>query len=92
MTKEEKLERVMMSYEAVSLLEGALHRIKKKPPNHSGNGWQAGGAYWRIAKVLRYLDKELERQEGKKHAEFLRKTHGVLMNIEALEDVKKVTP
>jgi hypothetical protein len=62
---------------AVLLLEEALARIQHKPPNHGHRGWQCGGAYWRLAQVLKYyLEPQLAEQEGEQHAAFLIKTHG----------------
>lgn len=68
----------MERQEAVKLLEEALGRLKKPSPNANGGSFQCGGAYWRIAKVLGYLATRLDDEEGKKHGEFIRKTHGVL--------------
>jgi len=71
--------------EAIMLLEQALERIRNSPPTPSADvgSWQAGGAYWRLAKVLGYcLDPVLEGVEGKEHANFLRATHGALVKQE----------
>lgn len=39
---------------------------------------ELGGAYWRLAKALRYVDAHLEDTESADHAEFIRATHGRL--------------
>lgn len=44
--------------------------------NAHGCGWQCGGAYWRVMRVARLLRKQLVKQEGKRHAEFLLSVHG----------------
>ena len=63
----------------LALLEEAADRIKNPRPNNNGGNMQVGGAYWRLATVLKeYLEPMLEQQEGKKHADFIKLTHGVL--------------
>jgi hypothetical protein len=63
--------------EALLLLEEAMSRISREPPNAKDLGWQCGGAYWRVAQVLEYyLLPRLEAEEGKEHAEFILRTHG----------------
>lgn len=66
--------------EAVELLQQAMHRIKHPARNARGGTVQVGGAYWRLARVMKwYLEPRLVDQEGTEHAEFLLKTHGRVM-------------
>lgn len=72
--------RTMTKAEAIKLLEEATSRLKHDHQNANGGSWQAGGAYWRLAKVLRCcLAPVLDEVEGKEHADFLRATHGILV-------------
>jgi len=50
--------------QAISLLEECLTRMKMPSPNYSGGPWQAGGCYWRLIKVLQFVDDCLESVEG----------------------------
>ena len=65
--------------EAIAYLEEALERLKHPSTNANGGEMQAGGAYWRIANALRYVDDVLADHEGEKHAHFIRQTHGELV-------------
>jgi len=38
--------------------------MKMPSPNYSGGPWQAGGCYWRLIKVLQFVDACLESVEG----------------------------
>lgn len=58
--------------EVLQLIDEARSRIAKA----GRKGFQAGGAYWRLAKALEFVDAELNAQEGYIHAEKLRITHG----------------
>lgn len=61
---------------AIELLEEALTRIKSPKPNSRGSDFQAGGAYWRLAKVLgEYVLPALGQCEGQEHANFLLHVH-----------------
>lgn len=61
----------------VSMLISAIYRIQHQPENCSCLGWQVGGAYWRTAQVLRWLDEQMDENEGE-HAEEVRVIHGRL--------------
>jgi hypothetical protein len=62
---------------AVLLVQQALDRIRDEPKNHGDRGWQCGGAYWRLAKVLDlYLYPRLVTEEGDDHAAFIIREHG----------------
>ena len=77
----------MERQEAVKLIEEALSRLKNPSPNANGGSFQCGGSYWRLSQVLcRYLEPRLDKEEGNKHGEFIRKTHGVIV---ANKGVKK---
>lgn len=66
--------------DALLLLDQAIYRIKHEPRNHGNRGWQCGGAYWRLADVLKqYLEPRLAQEEGDKHAEFLIGGHGKIL-------------
>ena len=61
---------------ALAMILEATDRIKTPRENANGGGMQVGGAYWRLAKVLRfYLEPMLEIHEGK-HAESILRIHG----------------
>ena len=64
--------------QAVEFLEDIIIRIKNKPMNASGKGWQVGGAYWRACHVLKFLDNQLDENETEEQAKFIRKNHGVI--------------
>lgn len=75
-------ERPLSKDDAVIFLEEALFRIKNPQKNHSGGEWQAGGCYWRLMKVLKlFVAPDLDRVEGKKHAQHLRLIHGFLTEV-----------
>lgn len=44
-----------------------------------------GGIYWRAAKILSTCDNYLNAHEDIEHANFIRKTHGVLADAELLD-------
>lgn len=70
----------MTREDAISFLEGAISRIENHNGNANGGDEQTGGAYWRLARVLKdYLEPRLDEQEGKEHADFIRKNHGVIV-------------
>lgn len=48
-----------------------------------------GGMYWRTAKILSVLDNYLSKHEGEEHSEFIRNTHGVLIDAELLNGLSK---
>lgn len=65
----------MQKHEAIELVQDALFRIKNEPKN-ANQGWQCGGAYWRLSAVIKhYLLPKLEENEGKAHADRLIQTH-----------------
>lgn len=64
--------------EMIKYVEEALSRLKNPSKNANGGDFLAGGAYWRLTEVIKYLDEVLDDVEGDKHAAFLRKTHGVI--------------
>lgn len=67
----------MNQKEAIHLLEQALYRIKEHPLNYKGFGWQCGGSYWRLSKVLRlYLEPNLVKEEGREVAEGIFRSNG----------------
>ena len=67
----------MNRVEAEGLLADALRRIRHPQKNANGGAYQAGGAYWRLAKVLReYLEPALPSIEGQAHADHIFKHHG----------------
>lgn len=69
--------------DAINLLEEAIAKLKHDHPNANGGSWQAGGAYWRVAKVLgQCLAPALDEVEGKHHADHLRASHGVIVRPE----------
>lgn len=82
---------VKTTHHPEQLLEEALWRIKLKPANAGGRGWQVGGAYWRVATVLReYLEPLLDANE-KDHANFIREVHAPsdLKPSERIEEIAK---
>lgn len=68
-------------HEAIAYLEEALERLKNRRPNAVGGEMQAGEAYWRIAKALRYVDDVLVYHEGGDNAASLRNMHGQLCRL-----------
>lgn len=63
--------------DAAIMLREAYRRLNTPEKNFHGGDFQAGGAYWRLARVLReFLEPELLRQEGAKRAASLIATHG----------------
>ena len=70
---------------ALNVLESARMRIEPQPPNSGNRGWQVGGAYWRLAAVLHWLDSQMDENE-KEHAEFIRKVHGRLCFLRIEKD------
>ena len=63
-------------------LEDALWRLKSPSSNYRGADMMMGGAYWRLAKALKFVDAHLDAFEGD-HAAFVRKHHGRLKPAEA---------
>ena len=60
----------MTKQTALELINEAKQRIEKE------TGY--GGAYWRLAVVLKdFLQPTLENVETKAHADFIKQTHGV---------------
>ena len=55
-------------HQIAQLLREALARVEHE------HGF--GGAYWRLAKALRWIDAHLEATETAEHAAFVRDTHG----------------
>ena len=66
--------------QAINCLEQCLDRMKKKSQNSNGGDWQAGGCYWRLMKVIEFVDSDLDRVQGFFDAERLRSIHGRLVN------------
>jgi len=67
--------------EAVKLLKEVLSRLEKQNGNANGGTAQVGGMYWRLAKLMQFVDRHLDDQEGHGHASFIRNNHGVLVPI-----------
>ena len=68
---------------AVALLEEALWRIKHPSRNGHGGPMQSGGAYWRLAKVLReFLEPRLKSDGGEEDAERILKIHGRIVGAQ----------
>ncbi|MBG0879382.1 hypothetical protein H0X90_21570 [Burkholderia sp. 9775_39] len=66
--------------EAEKYVREALHRLEQPSQNARGFDIQIGGVYWRLAKVLRlYAAPKLDVAEGSDHANFIRRTHGVVV-------------
>ena len=62
---------------AIELLQQALNRLKGR--EGGTNEECTAGAYWRLAQVLElYLAPRMDKTEGKEHADFIRKNHGVI--------------
>ena len=61
--------------EVTTLLKEALSRIERPSGNANGGNWQAGGAYWRLAKAIKFIDNAMDHVEGKEHAKFIRENH-----------------
>ncbi|VWC53833.1 hypothetical protein BLA9940_02106 [Burkholderia aenigmatica] len=66
--------------EAEQYVREALHRLEQPSLNARSFDIQIGGVYWRLAKVLRlYAAPKLEVAEGCDRADFIRRTHGVVI-------------
>lgn len=65
--------------EARQLLAEAWIRMDRPQPNAHGGAFQAGGVYWRLANVLKWLESKLPTLEGPKHAAFVIATNGRLV-------------
>lgn len=61
---------------AAKLLREAADKIESSALNFSKSGWQCGGAYWRVARVLgEFLEVELARQETPENCERIKLLH-----------------
>lgn len=47
--------------QAIGYLQDALHRIERPSPNANGYPMQAGGAWWRLQKVMAWLAPHVEK-------------------------------
>lgn len=69
----------MNRYEASELLDQAAWRLKSGDWTNMRRKMITGGAYWRVARVLEFLDGRIEADEGLPHARFIRCIHGRLV-------------
>lgn len=79
--------------DAAIMLREAYKRLDTPQKNFHGGEFQAGGAYWRTARVLReFLEPELVRQEGAEHAAFVIATHGRVLIADGPEKPLEILP